>query len=170
MKKTLTVLAVISIIGVAGYSLLNSNPVMTGDPVAVQDDSPSEELPNNDPTIEIEEGSLENTKETSRYIEYSPGVIEKAAGSRRVLFFYANWCPTCRPANAGFIQNESDIPEDVTVIRINYNDTDTSEEEKDLADTYDITYQHIFVQVDDEGNAIKMWSGGGLEELISKII
>ncbi len=105
----------------------------------------------------------------SRYIEYSKAVFDPAADKRRVLYFYASWCPTCRPADADFWKNSGKFPEDVVVIRVNYNDPDTDGEEKDLAKKYGITYQHTFVQIDSQGKEITKWNGGQTDELLSKI-
>jgi len=105
----------------------------------------------------------------SRYIEYSKVAIENAATNRRVLFFYASWCPTCKPADESFTQSASKIPNDVTLIRINYNDPETDQEEKDLAKKYGITYQHTFVQIDATGKEVTKWNGGQINELLSNI-
>lgn len=105
----------------------------------------------------------------SRYTEYTQAALDKTAHTRRVLFFYAHWCPTCRPTDASFKENGSQIPEDVTVIRVNYNDTDTDQQEKDLASKYGVTYQHTFVQIDDTGNEITKWNGGQLDALRANI-
>lgn len=125
----------------------------------------------NDSSMKKNEQTSESDKITgdedssSRYVEYSKAALEQAAINRRVLYFYANWCPTCRPTDAEFRANTSKIPGDLTVIRVNYNDTDTDQEEKDLANKYAIIYQHTFVQIDSQGNEIKKWNGGGLDEL-----
>jgi thioredoxin 1 len=118
--------------------------------------------------IEIPENETV-TKEDSRYVEYSKATIDGTRNTRRVLFFYANWCPTCRPADASFSQNESNIPTDITVIRVNYNDTETSQEEKNLATKYGVTYQHTFVQIDENGNVVTKWNGGQLDELLRNV-
>jgi thiol-disulfide isomerase/thioredoxin len=107
--------------------------------------------------------------EDSRYIEYSNEILDKNTNKRRVLFFYANWCPTCRPADVDFRENSGKIPEDVVVIRVNYNDTDTDADEKSLAEAYGITYQHTFVQIDQNGNEVAKWNGGQIDELLTKI-
>lgn len=105
----------------------------------------------------------------SRYIAYSKDVLSNTQDSRRVLYFYANWCPTCLPANEDFNAKADQIPEDVTVIRVNYNDSDTDSDEKGLAEKYGITYQHTFVQIDSEGNEIAKWNGGQIKELLENI-
>ena len=105
----------------------------------------------------------------SGYLEYSKSVLNKSATNRRVLFFYASWCPTCKPADEDFKTNANKIPSDVTVIRVNYNDPETDREEKDLAKKYGITYQHTFVQIDTQGNEITKWNGGKTDNLLAKI-
>ena len=106
---------------------------------------------------------------SSRYVEYSKTVLDQSADKRRVLYFYATWCPSCKAANEDFTANPNKIPEDVVVIRTNYNDPDTDLEEKDLAKKYGITYQHTFVQIDGQGKQITKWNGGDTDELVANI-
>ena len=108
-------------------------------------------------------------KEESRYMPYTPEVFEMAADKKRVLYFFANWCPTGIPADKNFKENVDKIPEDVTLIRVNYTDTDTDADEKTLANKYGISYQHTFVQIDKNGEVVKKWNGGQIEELLSNI-
>lgn len=131
------------------------------------------------PTVGVEQNqeSVSTTSESEsealstngRYVEYSPTALVDATGTRRVLFFYAAWCPTCKPADADFKANSDQIPEDVTVIRVNYNDDDTDEAEKALAKKYAVTYQHTYVEIDSEGNTVKVWNGGQLDELLENV-
>ncbi len=116
-----------------------------------------------------EDNKIMTDKSSSRYVEYSKTTLDQAGSNRRVLFFYANWCPICRPADADFTANANTIPADVTVIRVNYNDTDTDQEEKDLAKKYGITYQHTYVQIDATGKEATKWNGGQISELLSNI-
>jgi thiol-disulfide isomerase/thioredoxin len=109
------------------------------------------------------------TMDNASYLAYSKAALDGGIEKKRVLFFYANWCPTCRPADANFNENVSKIPDDVTLIRVNYNDTDTDQEEKDLAEKYGITYQHTFVQIDQQGNEVAKWNGGQIDELLANI-
>lgn len=106
---------------------------------------------------------------SKRYVPYSKEALDSAESTRRILFFYANWCPTCIPTNADFEKNVAMIPKDVTVIRVNYNDPDTDAEEKALATKYGITYQHTFVQIDKDGKVVTKWNGGMTSDLLEKI-
>lgn len=111
----------------------------------------------------------EDTDQNSRYKIFSEDTLSKSADSRRVLFFYASWCPTCRPVDAEFTKNSDKIPEDVTILRVNYNDPETDEIEKSLAKDYAVTYQHTFVQIDSGGNEITKWNGGGIDNLFANL-
>jgi thiol-disulfide isomerase/thioredoxin len=108
-------------------------------------------------------------EEMSQYIEYSPSRFDETDIKRRVLFFYASWCPTCRSAEADIKQKRTQIPDDVTIIRVNYNDPQTDNDEKELARKYGITYQHTFVQIDSSGKEITKWNGGELDQLLTRI-
>lgn len=108
-------------------------------------------------------------KDTSRYVEYFDGVLEEHSDKRRFLFFYASWCPTCRPLDADLRAQGDRIPDDVVIVRVNYNDPDTDDAEDALAQKYDVTYQHTFVEIDTEGNEVKKWNGGQLDELLSRL-
>lgn len=136
--------------------------------IVSQQKSGSEDLMvKTDGVIEKEDAMMDKSSD-SRYSEYSKANLDNPT-SRRVLYFYANWCPTCRPADANFKANSNKIPEDLTVIRVNFNDSDTDQEEKDLAKKYGITYQHTFVQIDSNGNEITKWNGGQIDELLANI-
>lgn len=116
------------------------------------------------PTVDSETLSL-----SENYVQFSPEVLEGSTNTTRILFFYANWCPTCKQANDEFLEQSALLPENVTVIRVNYNDTDTDAAEKELAKKYAITYQHTFVQIDAQGTEVSKWNGGKIKELLTNI-
>lgn len=164
MKKITVILLVIAVVIVLGAaSLLNSKIKDVATLGLDNGDSMSAEK-----SLEKSETN-ETDSNTSQYVEYTTEVFEQSSSTRRVLFFYASWCPTCRPADANFKENVSQFPDDLTVIRVNYNDTETSDEEKELARKYGVTYQHTFVQIDKEGNTVVKWNGGQTKELLTNI-
>jgi thioredoxin 1 len=97
------------------------------------------------------------------YIEYSKVAFDKAAGQKRVLFFAATWCPSCRSADKDINANLKTIPATVMIFKADY-DLQT-----ELKTKYGITHQHTFVYVDKTGKAIKTWSGGGTAEILAAI-
>ena len=96
----------------------------------------------------------------SGYVEYTEKAYTDASKMKRVLFFAANWCPTCRAADKVFTGKIKDIPADVVVFKTDY------DKETALKTKYAITRQHTFVYVDAKGAALKKWSGGDLGELL----
>lgn len=108
-------------------------------------------------------------EKSAKYLEFSRQNMVQESGTRRVLFFYANWCPTCKPADQDLRENVQKLPNDVVVIRVNYNDDQTDEAEKELAQKYKVTYQHTFVQIDQNGDVVTKWNGEGVEKLLSNL-
>ena len=82
-----------------------------------------------------------------------------AAEQPTVLFFHASWCPTCKAAMKDLEANVSKL-KGYTIYITDY---DTTEE---LQKKYGVTYQHTFVQIDSEGNAITVWNGGASQEIL----
>jgi thioredoxin 1 len=97
----------------------------------------------------------------SNYTAYSKEAFDKASSQKRVLFFAASWCPSCRAADKNFNENLKKIPDNVMVFKTDY-DTETA-----LKTKYKITRQHSFVYVDAKGVALKSWAGGGIDELLT---
>ncbi len=84
----------------------------------------------------------------SFYMEFNQADYESALKSGKIIFldFFANWCPICREEapeiKAGFDNLTTDR---VIGFRVNYNDSDTDKDEKELAEKFGITYQHTKV-------------------------
>lgn len=97
------------------------------------------------------------------YQDYSEDSFKNAIDKKRVLFFYASWCPTCRSADKEISKNLNQIPDNVIVFKTNY------DKEKELKLRYGISYQHTFVQVDSNGKELAKWNGGGAKELAAQI-
>lgn len=98
------------------------------------------------------------------YVPYTPQSYADAAGEKRVLFFHAPWCPTCKVANEQFSAKPDQIPAGVVLLKTDY------DKETELKKKYGITYQHTFVQIDDQGNEITKWSGGDIEALKDNLL
>jgi len=122
-----------------------------------------------DDEMKKDETSVVDNNETimsvGSYETYAPEKITLASATHDlVLFFKADWCPTCRALDADIKDNLSKIPKSLTILQVDY-DNSTALKQK-----YSVTYQHTFVQVDKDGNLIKKWSGSPtLSALISEI-
>ena len=86
-----------------------------------------------------------------------------AAMGPTVLFFFADWCPSCR---ADMAQIEDRIEElgDITIVVVDY------DRSRDLKKQYGVSYQHTYVQIDADGEAVELWNGGGVEGILENIV
>lgn len=171
MKENRNIIAgaiAVAILLLSGIYLFSSN---NGNLIGVEDKTNNTTTPIGDnsneqnPDLAAGGGIMERLK----YFEFSEAGFEGAASEKRVLFFYANWCPTCRPTDAELSANMDQIPDGVVVIRVNYNDPDTDSVESELAKKYGVTYQHTFVQIDENGSVVTKWNGGRTKELLANI-
>jgi thiol-disulfide isomerase/thioredoxin len=71
-----------------------------------------------------------------------------AANQEVILYFHADWCPSCQAFDDDLAENPGDLPEDVLILKIDY-DTET-----ELKAEYDITQQHTFVFLDQQGEVM----------------
>lgn len=106
------------------------------------------------------------TPNDPRYVNFSPDLLSDKNDKKRVLFFYASWCPTCNEADPAFKKRVDEIPENAQLIKVHYNDPETTDQEKALAKTYNITYQHTFVQIDEKNQAVAQWNGDDIDNLL----
>lgn len=108
---------------------------------------------------QIVNGSVaaENPEFLKRYLPYSEANLARALqnNGKPVIFFHAVWCPTCQAAEADFRANFDKVPENVTILKTDY---DTS---KELKQKYNVVYQDTFVQVDNQGKEVTKWGSGG---------
>lgn len=161
--KTILIVLVLAVLTFGVYKFLNKPST------APMDSQEQPAMMKKDDSAMEDTKTVDNKMMDSRYIQYSTDNFEKYSNNRRVLFFYASWCPTCKPADTSFTQNLDKIPADVTLIRVNYNDPETDQNERDLAKKYNVTYQHTFIQIDSSGNEVTKWNGGKIDELLSNI-
>ena len=57
---------------------------------------------------------------TGTYIEYSTTALANAADGDTILFFHADWCPTCRGLDEDIRASLDDIPAGVTILQTDY--------------------------------------------------
>ena len=107
-------------------------------------------------------GAVTGKPENAGYQAYEPAKLALAKTDTVVLFFAADWCPTCREADANLSKTE--IPAHLHILKVDYDSS------IDLKKKYGVTYQHTFVRVDADGNMLKKWSGSTtVEEIQAQI-
>lgn len=154
MKTIVWILIVVVII--VGVVMLTSNKE-TSNPLGsssaeqevTQQDTMEQQSSTENSTIEEESVG----QSSGSYETYSFSKLARAEEGDVILFFHADWCPSCRALENDIEANLSSIPSEVTILKTNY-DTETA-----LRQKYGITYQHTLVQVDSDGNMIAKWSG-----------
>jgi thiol-disulfide isomerase/thioredoxin len=111
-------------------------------------------------SIETPMGEVKEMKEMPwNYVKYSKDLIGK--NEKTVLFFHANWCPSCRAADKNIKSELESISKWVSILMTDY------DKNKDLRKKYWVTSQHTFVQVDKDWNLIKKWLGSNTVEEIN---
>jgi thiol-disulfide isomerase/thioredoxin len=155
----------------AGVSFFVLSRGSSDDKTQVSDSSSSSSLSsvqNNNNTQPSNSNSSESSTEVS---DSTPGIFKTYAesdignGKDTILFFRASWCPSCSTLERSINQSLSDIPSDVQILMVDY---DTA---IDLREKYNVRIQHTLVQVDNQGEEIKKWTGSpNLEDVITRVV
>jgi len=94
----------------------------------------------------------------SPLLDFNEPDYQKAIASDKlvVLYFYANWCPSCKiefpKMQSAFDELSGD---NVVGFRVNYNDNQTDKAEKALAKEFGVAYQHTKVFVKNGERVLK---------------
>lgn len=94
----------------------------------------------------------------AQYIDYSAEALSTVQEEERraLVFYHAQWCPTCRSADKELIRDIDKLPEGLTVLKANY---DT---ERALRSEHGVVRQHTFVLLAEDGSVETRWVGGGV--------
>jgi thiol-disulfide isomerase/thioredoxin len=107
------------------------------------------------PISEPSESADQVFASTAGYITYETYLAapENYADSEVVLFFNAYWCSTCKVARDSFEASINDIPEDLTIVLVDF------DENTEMRKKHDVIVQHTFIQIDSSGNELQRWYG-----------
>jgi thioredoxin 1 len=92
-------------------------------------------------------------------IEQLQAIAEKGPA---ILYFHAEWCPTCRATMVSFRGRWPEIQPGITLVLADY------DSEAELKTKYGVTYQNSYVQVGRDGEKVQLWNGGGIGALNTK--
>ncbi|RJQ28991.1 hypothetical protein C4571_02415 [Candidatus Parcubacteria bacterium] len=105
-------------------------------------------------------------------LEYNKSDFDKVLASDKilVLYFYANWCPICIAEFPKMQSAFNELATDKVVgFRVNYNDNETTSDEKDLARAHGVAYQHTKVLIKGGTRILKAPDGWDKARYLSEI-
>jgi thiol:disulfide interchange protein len=135
-----------------------------------------------DGTKESGEGAVNNggrvttsdelQSQPENYLDFSTDEYEKVKSEGKVvmLYFTANWCPTCRaqePINLEAFEELKD-DSDIVIFKIHILDSETTEENEKLADEFGVRLQHTYVVLSPQGEVTFTHTGPLVKEDIIK--
>ncbi len=173
MKNLVFPLILIVILLGGGYFLLTRNS----------------QKPSPQPTSEVNQPASTNSEQTvsdyqskvlagtsSPFLEFNTADYEKALAENKIILldFYANWCPICRGEAPYLHQGFDGLTSDRVIgFRVNFNDSDTDEDEKTLAKQFSIPYQHtkvIIKEGKEVSRSLDSWTKEKFNEEISRVL
>lgn len=110
-------------------------------------------------TLDMDE-MTDAPKMMAKYAEYSAEMFAALKGNEKfVVFFYADWCSTCRKWEKGLQENIATLPEGTLILKADY------DIEKDLAKELGVTSQSTAVFFNMDGTVAEMSIDPSIEKL-----
>lgn len=110
---------------------------------------------------------------TAPLIDFNETDYAEALASDKliVLYFYANWCPLCieETKDALYPAFNEITREDVVGFQVSFNDNETDQAEKDLAQEFGVAYQHTKVFILNGERILKSPETWNLDRYLSEI-
>lgn len=109
---------------------------------------------------------------SSAYVAFEQEAYEQALRDGKIILldFYASWCPICRAENPHLRAGLAEVNDPrVIAFQVHYNDDETTNEEKDLAQEFGVTYQHTKIILKDGQVVLKSLESWSKEKTIEEL-
>ena len=110
---------------------------------------------------------------TSPYYRFDKAHFENSLQQGKIIFldFHADWCPICQSEKPGILAAFNELNNENAVgYQVHYNDKYTTEDDREMAKKYGITYQHTKIIIGKDGNvASKSLEVFSKEKIINEI-
>lgn len=171
MNKVVLALAVLTVVALIGFFVLKK----PGTQSPPSQTAPQSQNQTTDQTAPGYSAKLLAGK-TSPFLEFNKADYEKAMKEGKIIFlnFYANWCPICRAESPVINDGFNGLKTDKIVgFRVNFNDSETDDDEKNLAKEFNVPYQHtkIFLKNGQEiSRSGNQWQKADFDEAFAKAL
>ena len=105
-------------------------------------------------------------------LDFNKADYDKALASGKIVFiyFYANWCPICRAEVPSLEAAFNELTTNKVIgFRVNYNDDETDDDEKNLARQFGVAYQHTKVILKNGERVLKSPESWDKQKYLSEI-
>ena len=110
------------------------------------------------------EAGDDQTVDGGNYVAWDSETFEAASDQQRWLYFHADWDSNCQALDADINANLADIPEDVVIFKVDYDNS------QDLKQRYGVAYQRTVVAVDADAEKTASILANGSNRSLAKII
>jgi len=148
---------------VAALETVSQTETMDTEPMEADTETPMETDTMND-TGSPASSNETTTAQSGTYTAYTETALAMSDTEHTVVFFHADWCPTCRATDAALQAELDAIPSNLTILKADY-DTET-----DLRAEYGVTLQHSFALINSDGELVRTWNGSSdLGDIVAQL-
>ena len=99
------------------------------------------------------------------YLDYSNSNQALSQKNGKTIMFFAAtaWCQTCSQLDKEIKERLGDIPTDVTILKVDYDN------DRKMKAKYRVTTQHTIVVLNQDGREVKRWIGGNFDLMLNEL-